>query len=73
VVGRDLPVKAFPWWLAVLASPFVETLREVLEMRYLWNQPLRLDNAKLVSVIGPEPHTPLDQAVKTALIDLKCL
>lgn len=72
-VGRDLPVKPFPWWLVVLASPFVETLREVLEMRYLWKTPLRLDNAKLVSVIGPEPHTPLDQAVKTALTDLKCL
>ena len=71
--GRDLPVKAFPWWMIRLIAPFVTTLREVMEMRYLWAQPLRLDNAKLVSVIGPEPHTPLDQAVKTTLTDLKCL
>ena len=34
----------------------------MLEMRYLWKKPLRFDNAKLVSLLGVEPHTPLDQA-----------
>ena len=67
-VDRTLALK-----LVALASPFVEMFREVLEMRYLWNEPLRLDNARLVSAIGPEPHTPIDQAVKTALEGLKLL
>jgi len=70
---RELKVKAFPWPLVTLLAPTVALFREMLEMRYLWREPLRLDNAKLVSVLGREPHTPLDEAVKTTLVELKCL
>jgi nucleoside-diphosphate-sugar epimerase len=56
-------IHAFPWFAVVLAAPFVEVCREMLEMRYLWKRPLRLDNRKLVAAIGAEPHTPLDEAV----------
>jgi nucleoside-diphosphate-sugar epimerase len=56
-------VHAFPWWGVRLASPFIEVCREMLEMRYLWNVPLQLDNDKLRAILGDEPHTPLDQAV----------
>jgi nucleoside-diphosphate-sugar epimerase len=66
-------VKAFPWWFMVLAAPFVTTFRELLEMRYLWRVPLRMDNARLETLIGTEPHTPLDQAVETTLVGLGCL
>jgi nucleoside-diphosphate-sugar epimerase len=62
-----------PWWLMRLASPFVETLRELQEMRYLWNEPLRMDNARLVAALGREPHTPLDAAVEGTLEGLGCL
>jgi nucleoside-diphosphate-sugar epimerase len=71
--GRDLPVKVFPWFIVPLAAPFVALFREMLEMRYLWTEPLRLDNAKLVRVLGSEPHTPLDVAIQRTLTDLKCL
>ena len=68
------PVRAkFPWWLIVLAAPLVTTFREMLEMRYLWRVPLRMDNARLAAVLGSEPHTPLEQAVETALAGLGCL
>ncbi len=67
VVGRRIPIVAFPWPLVRLLSPFNETFREMLEMRYLWKRPLRLDNAKLVKTLGAEPHTPLEQAVRQAL------
>lgn len=67
------PVKRLPWWAIKLASPFVETFRELLEMRYLWKEPLRLDNTKLVAFLGTEPHTPLDQALRVTLIGLGCL
>ena len=74
VLGRPkLPILPFPWALAVVLSPFVEMFREVLEMRYLWREPLRLDNAKLVAVLGAEPHTPLDRAVHDSLEGLGCL
>jgi hypothetical protein len=34
---------------------------------------LRLDNRKLVSLIGSEPHTPLDEAVRESLEALGCV
>jgi nucleoside-diphosphate-sugar epimerase len=70
VVGRKVPILPFPWPLMTLLSPFVETFREMGEVRYLWREPLRLDNAKLLGVLGEEPHTPLDAAVRASLIGL---
>ena len=67
------PIRRFPWPVIQLAAPFVPLFRELLEMRYLWRVPLRLDNAKLVSLIGAEPHTPLDQAVLDSLTALGCM
>lgn len=72
-VGKPPQQRAFPWWLMRLASPFVATLRELLEMRYLWRQPVRMSNARLLAVLGREPHTPWDEAVTTTLIGLGCL
>ncbi|HYQ01570.1 MAG TPA: NAD-dependent epimerase/dehydratase family protein [Polyangiaceae bacterium] len=60
----------FPWFAVYLLSPFVETFREMIEMRYLWRSALRLDNSKLVAFLGKEPHTPLDQALRTTLREL---
>lgn len=68
-----LPVKGMPWLMMRLASPFVTFLKEVMEMRYLWKVPTRLNNAKLVAVLGSEPHTPLDEAVRATLKATGCL
>ncbi len=69
----DLPIRKFPWLALYLGAPFVTFLREAIEMRYLWRTPLRLDNTKLVTVIGPEPHTSLDTALSQTLAALECL
>lgn len=69
----DLPVKRLPWFALTLLSPFVETFREMREMRYLWKKPVKLDNAKLVAFLGHEPHTPLDLAVRATLAGLGCI
>jgi len=71
--GRAPKVGAFPWWLIRLLAPFKETLRELLEMKYLWRQPLRLDNSRITGVLGREPSTPLDRAIEETLQGLKCL
>jgi nucleoside-diphosphate-sugar epimerase len=75
VVGRpDLPVSGFPWIVVHIAAPFNETFRELLEMRYLWDKPIGLSNAKLVAFLGSEePHTPLDAALRATLADMGCL
>jgi nucleoside-diphosphate-sugar epimerase len=69
----NLPVRRFPWWLVWLAAPFVPMLREMLEMTYLWRVPLRLDNRRLVALLGAEPHTPAVEAVRATLVGLGCL
>lgn len=67
-VGRPRTrVGKLPWWLLRLAGLFQETPRELVEMRYLWDAPIKLDNSKLVSFLGEEPRTELDQAVTTSL------
>jgi nucleoside-diphosphate-sugar epimerase len=71
--GRLPQNGAFPWWLLTLASPFVTTFREMREMRYLWREPVRLDNARLTALLGREPHTPLDEAVEATLLGLKSI
>lgn len=74
IVQRErLPVRSFPWWLFRLFAPFNPMFRGMLEMRYLWNKPLTLDNSKLVSVLGEEPHTPLRESLTKALVELGAL
>jgi nucleoside-diphosphate-sugar epimerase len=63
----------FPWLLVYLLAPFVETFREMIEMRWLWKQPLELVNDKLVAFLGEEPHTRLDEALEETLRGLGCL
>jgi nucleoside-diphosphate-sugar epimerase len=69
----DLKAKRFPWPLMALLSPFWPVARGVWEMRHLWREPLRLDNRKLVSLVGPEPHTPTDEALRETLAGVGCL
>lgn len=68
-----LPVRRLPWLALRLASPVVPLFRELAEMRYLWQRPVRLDNRRLVGRLGAEPHTPLDVAVRATLAGLGCL
>ncbi|MDD2677542.1 MAG: NAD(P)H-binding protein [Methylacidiphilaceae bacterium] len=67
-VGRpDLPVRSFPWWLLRLLAPFGGFPREVMEVRPFWQSPVRLDNRRLVGLLGKEPATSLDEAVAASL------
>jgi len=65
-------IRRFPWFAIYALAPFVETFREMLEMRYLWSRSLLLDNCKLVAFLGEEPHTSLDDAIRTTLTGLGC-
>ncbi len=71
--GQAPRIALFPWWLTALAAPFVPTLKEVREMRYLWQQPVQLDNRRLLATLGTEPHTPWHEAVEATLRGLGCL
>lgn len=73
VVGRPVREKRFPWWAMRFGSPFVPLFRELVEMRYLWQTPILMRNDRLLSVLGEEPHTPLDVAMRATLAGLGCL
>jgi nucleoside-diphosphate-sugar epimerase len=73
IAGRKLPVRPFPWFALHALAPFNESLRELLEMRYLWRDTVLLDNARLVAQLGAEPHTPLPEALAATLRALGCL
>lgn len=66
LLGGTVPIRPFRWLPVYLGAPFVTFLREVIEMRYLWQVPLRLDNRRLVALLGQEPHTALDEAVRVS-------
>lgn len=71
--GRRLAVSRLPWIAIKAIAPFNETMREMLEMRYLWDRPVLLDNTKLVARLGAEPHTPIVEALKAALAGMDAL
>lgn len=67
--ASGLPVKLgrFPWWMMKLAAPFVPLVRSLLEMRYLWQVELNLDDRKLQEFYGhPVQYTPLPKALVDA-------
>ena len=64
-VGRpDLPLRRFPWWIMRLLAPFGGFPREVAEIAPYWRHPMRLDNRRLVELLGEEPRTPIDAALQ---------
>jgi nucleoside-diphosphate-sugar epimerase len=71
--GRRIPVHSLPWWLFRLAAPFARFPREAAEIASCWRHPMRMDNRRLVELLGAEPRTPLDIAMRNALAALGCL
>jgi len=67
VWGKPSKVRRFPWPLVTLLSPLVPMLRELLEMRYLWTEPVLLDDAKLVAALPNFEKTPIKEAVTQCL------
>ena len=72
-VGQPVKMRRLSWLAIRLAAPFVPLFREVLEMQYLWQMPIRMSNAKLADFLGAEPRTPIDVAVSATLANLGCI
>ena len=56
-----------------LLAPFGGFPREAAEITQYFRHPVRLDNRRLVDLLGSEPHTPNDEAVRRTLVALRCL
>ena len=60
-----------PWGLMRLASLCDPMLRELLEMRYLWDTPHAIDGSALDAALGKSlPQTPFRDAVRDAVRSL---
>ena len=70
VLDRSLRAVAMPWWALRLAAPVWPTGRGVLEMRYLWDMPHRLDPEPLDTALPDFRATPLPDALRAALAPL---
>jgi len=73
-LGRErLPQGRFPWWLMRLMAPFGGFPREAVDILPYWRHGVRIDNARLVELLGAEPRTPAVQAMRSTLQGLGCM
>ncbi len=67
VLGRQLRFKRFPWSVVRLLGLFHRPMREVVEMRYLWEVPHAVDGSKLAHALPAFQPTPLREALQRSL------
>lgn len=68
-LGVPLKVSVFPWWALKLAALFSPLLREVIKMRYLWQQPVVMNGDKLIQRLGSNRQsTALPVIIRQALL-----
>ena len=65
--GRKIRIAGFPWTAVRIMAMFSRNIREVMEMRYLWQQPHRIDGSKLRAHLSQFEPTPADVAIGKAL------
>ena len=58
-----LKVAPLPWILLQAMGLANGVIREVVKMRYLWNNPMELVDARLDAILGPDFGTPFAVAV----------
>jgi len=51
-LGLKVKSKTLPWWLLKVVGLFNPIIKEVVKMRYLWQQSLVLDGSKMQTVLG---------------------
>lgn len=66
-IGHSLRRKYMPWGVIRVLALFRPMMREILEMRYLWDTPHSLDGTKLNSIIGDFQRTTLDECIASVI------
>ena len=68
--GGKLKQGSMPWPLLRALGLVLPTFEALAEMRYLWQRPHRLVDARMQQVLGPQRQTAFADAVRIALADL---
>jgi len=66
-----LSVQILPWWLLSIYGLFDGVVREMMEMRYLFDKSVILDGAKMTRLCPDIQPTPLDEAIRATLQSYK--
>ncbi|WP_425097571.1 epimerase [Tropicibacter sp. S64] len=67
VLTRPVRAKSMSWLPLHLAAPVWPMARHLLEMRYLWRNPHRLDGAAFATWLPEFVHTPPEEALARAI------
>lgn len=67
ITVQKLRLKQMAWWPIQMLRPFWKVAGSLLEMRYLWNTPHRLDGCKFQALLPDFSVTPLDEALALAI------
>ncbi|WP_298851152.1 epimerase [uncultured Ruegeria sp.] len=67
VTGRSVSVQRMKWWPLYLARSFWRMAPHLLEMRYLWQVPHKLDGGYINELLGQVSQTELDDALCSAI------
>ena len=70
VTGRPIALKRMSWLPIHLAWPVWPEARQLLEMRFLWSRPHRIDGSALAALIGPPADRSLDDVLRAAIAPL---
>jgi len=63
VSPRKLTRVPTPWTMLSLLGLALPLLRELVKMRYLWDNPMRLADPRLEAILGPDFATPFEKAM----------
>jgi nucleoside-diphosphate-sugar epimerase len=66
-----LPVRVYPWWLLRLVGIFQPQVRELIELRYLFDSSVILDGTRLCHLLPGYADTPVVEAVRATLDSYK--
>lgn len=66
-VGKPLKVLPNPRWMLRAVGLFSPMVREVAGVLYQWEAPFVSSDARFQSAFGPQPATPLDDAVRATV------
>jgi len=69
-LGRQMRVAPLPWWMLRVMGLANPMMRDICEMRYLWNNEMELVDPRLDSLLGQGFTTPFEIAVATTVTDI---
>ena len=67
MTGQDIALKQMAWWPLQLARPFWRLAPHLLEMRYLWDTPHRLDGSFFNELLPGFSLTEPNEALRNAI------